>query len=137
MGGGTGGTKSSLGYDLGRMLAKSVPIALLGAIGGALKRRLAKAAGQFQRKEAMLYSRSQKNGDIFVPFCPVQTASVPFMLVVPFPFHMHACTISNWVWSFDVQKMKGQLVHLLTRINSLILPRSSSLLPLFNSERVL
>ena len=26
------------------------------------------------------------------------------MPAVPFPFRMHTCTISNWVWSFDVQK---------------------------------
>jgi hypothetical protein len=51
-----------------------------------------------------------------------------FMLAVPFLFRMHACTISNWAWSSEMQKkMKGQLVHLPTRIDSFILPRSSKL----------
>ncbi len=52
-----------------------------------------------------------KNGDIFVLFSPVQTASAPFMLAVPFPFHIHACTISKLTWSIDMHEMKAQLAH--------------------------
>ena len=65
------------------------------------------------------------------------------MPAVPFPFHMHACIISNWEWSFNVQKNEGQLVALPTGIDSFILLWSSklfwgsSLLPLFDFERVL
>jgi hypothetical protein len=91
-----------------------------------------------------MYSRSHKNGDVLVPFHPVQTASAPLMLAVLFPFCMHACTISNWAWSpCKVKKMKGQLFHSPTRIDSFILPWSSklfwscSLLPLFFFEWVL
>ena len=69
--------------------------------------------------------------------------TAPFMPAVPFPFCMHACIISNWAWSFNVQKKKeGQLVNLPTRINSFILWSSklfwgSSLLLLFGFEWVL
>ena len=72
---------------------------------------------------------------------PLSDAVAPFMPAVLFPFRMHACIISNWAWSFDVQE--GQLVDSPTRIDSFILLWSSklfwgtSLLLLFNLERVL
>ena len=65
------------------------------------------------------------------------------MLAVPFPFRMHACTISNWAWSFDMQKNERPARSLPTRIDNFLLLQSSklfwgsSLLPLFNFERVL
>ena len=49
------------------------------------------------------------------------------MPAVPFPLRMHACIISNWAWSFDVQKKEGQLVDSPTRIDSFILLWSSKL----------
>ena len=39
------------------------------------------------------------------------------MPAVPFLFRMHACIISNSVWSFNVQKKEGQLVDSPTRID--------------------
>ena len=39
------------------------------------------------------------------------------MPAVPFPFRIHACIISNSVWSFDVQEKEGQLVDSPTRID--------------------
>ena len=65
-----------------------------------------------------MYSRSQKNGDASVPFRPVQTPLHPFMPAVPFPFRMHACIISNWAWSFDVQKRKANT--LTRRLESIV-----------------
>ena len=89
------------------------------------------------------YSSSKKKTVTFLFHSAHPDGIALFMIAVPFPFHMHAYTISNWVWSFNVQKMKGQLVHSPTRIDSFILPWSSklfwgsSLLPLFDFERVL
>ena len=86
------------------------------------------------------YSSSQKT--VTLPFC-----SAPFRrrctVHASCIFRMHACIISNWAWSFDVQKKEGQLVDSPTRINSFILLWSSklfwgsSLLPLFDFERIL
>ena len=99
----------------------------------------------FMHTHTCTYSRSQKNGDASVPFRPVQTPLHPFMPAVSFPFRMHAYAwiISNWAWSFNVQKKKGQFVDSPTRIDSFILLWSSKLFwgsilpPLFDFERVL
>jgi hypothetical protein len=69
MGGGTGGSESSLGYDLERMLAKSVPIALLWAIGGALKRRPGgRGIGSWGTIISFRDLRPEKGGHIIVSF---------------------------------------------------------------------
>ena len=49
------------------------------------------------------------------------------MPAIPFLFRMHACIISNWAWSFDMQKKEGQLVDSPTRIDSFMLLWSSEL----------
>ena len=75
---------------------------------------------------------------------PRPDAIALFMPAILFPFRMHVCIISNWAcmhaWSVDMQKMKVQLIHSPTGINSFILLRSSklfwgsSLLPVFDFE---
>ena len=42
------------------------------------------------------------------------------MLVVPFPLRMHACTISNWARSFDMQK-KWKASSFIRRLESIVL----------------
>lgn len=44
-----------------------------------------------------------------VPPCPYCFAL--FLLAIMFLFHMYTCTIYNGVISFDIQKMKSQLIH--------------------------
>ena len=48
------------------------------------------------RRTHHLYSSSQKSGDVFVPFHPVQTAlHCSCYIAVLFLFHMHMRTIGN------------------------------------------
>ena len=68
-----------------------------------------------------MYSRSQKNDDASVLFRPIQT---PLHRSCQ-PFRMHACIISNWAWSFDMQKKEGQHIDSPNRIGSFILLWSS------------
>ena len=49
----------------------------------------------------------------------------PFILTIPFPFHMHTRTISNDGHGLATCKNGSQLVRSLTRIDSFILPPSS------------
>ena len=62
--------------------------------------------------------RNQLEVFVYGPFLLLAAFDSVFISVSNCTLHVNqASAISNWAWSFDVQKMKGQLVRSPTRIN--------------------